>query len=74
MTPSVVPDSVQIKIILGPGFFSRYLIFVCRLCIYHVTRMSQERLARQAVLGTPTGNRLKGRLKARWHDYTSSSA
>jgi len=35
----------------------------------HVSRMLQERLARQVLLATPTGKRPRGRPKTRWPDY-----
>ena len=37
----------------------------------HVSWMSQERLARQFLLTTPTGKLPRGRLSTRWSDYIS---
>ena len=59
-----------------------YEIFACQplfwikrsqLCWFgHVSRMSQERLARQVLLVTPMENQLWVRPKTRWSDYISS--
>jgi len=35
----------------------------------HVSRMPQKRLARQDLLVTPTGKRLRGLQRTRWPDY-----
>ena len=35
----------------------------------HVTRMSQERTARQLLYSTPNGRRPRGRPRTRWQDY-----
>ena len=43
-------------------------------CFGHVTRMSQERLARQVLLATPAGKRPRGRPRTRWRDYISDLA
>jgi len=41
---------------------------------YHVSRMSQERVARHVLLATPPGKRSRGRPRARWNDYISDLA
>jgi len=40
----------------------------------HVSRMPQERLARQVLLATPTEKRPRGRPRTRWCDYISNLA
>ena len=37
----------------------------------HVTRMTQEKLARLVLLATPTGKRPRGQPRARWRKYIS---
>jgi len=37
----------------------------------HVTRMSQERLAKQVLLAKPTGKYSRSRPRTRWPDYIS---
>jgi len=40
----------------------------------HVISMSQERLAKQVLLATPTGKRPRGQPKTMWCDYISDLA
>ena len=40
----------------------------------HVSRKSQERLARHVLVGKPAGKRPRGRPRKRWSDYISDLA